>query len=163
MARKQNFNPNSEKVKEELLDNLEVDLEDIILEPVEDEKPDETPDTPTENAEDKDKDKESTTKKEKKTNKEKKTKKENKDMGNVVTATMLAEQLGTTPFALRGWLRKMFPNRKKGTAWRWEKGSKELQDVIDMYNSYQEKSMKRKEKLEEKSKPVEDIDVSIIE
>ena len=69
---------------------------------------------------------------------------------NYVTANQLAEELETTGFALRGWLRKQYPNRQKGTAWKWEKGSPELQEVIDSYKAYKKTPTKKETKGNDK-------------
>ena len=49
----------------------------------------------------------------------------------------LAEMLGTTAFKLRGFLRKYFRDMasQKGQTYVWEKGSPELQAIVDAYNT----------------------------
>ena len=65
--------------------------------------------------------------------------KEPKIGSNQVGTSALAEMLGITSRDLRMFLRKHFRNMgtEKGKTYVWEKGSKELQEIIDAYKSKQ--------------------------
>lgn len=56
---------------------------------------------------------------------------------NQIGAHALADMLGTTPFKLRGFLRKYFRDMatEKGKTYVWEKDSEELQAIVDAYNA----------------------------
>ncbi|MCK9444984.1 MAG: hypothetical protein M0Q14_10720 [Tissierellaceae bacterium] len=88
------------------------------------------------------------------------TKKKKAKVDNMVRAEQLAKELGTDGPKLRAWLRKQYPNRPKGAAWKWEKDSEELQEVIDGYIAYKEAPKKEKPKKKNKeSKPVKAVAV----
>jgi phage antirepressor YoqD-like protein len=118
MARK------NKDVEEELdldLDDLDLDEDDDMEDLVEEE------DAPEEEA------------------KPKKKPKKKAEPDNTIGANQLAKQLGTEGYKFRAWLRKQYPEHKKGTSWKWEKDSKELQEVIDTYKAKDNKP-KRKDK-----------------
>ena len=86
--------------------------------------------------------------------------KEPKINTNQIGTSGLAEMLGTTPRDLRAFLRKHFRNMEteKGKTYVWEKGSKELQEVIDAYKAKktEPKAPKApKEKAEVADKPTQ--------
>lgn len=76
-------------------------------------------------------------KKEKKAKKAKKEKPEKEKVeSKYISANKLAEELGTNGQNFRSWLRTQFPQHPKGTSWKWEKDSKELQELVDAWNAY---------------------------
>lgn len=67
---------------------------------------------------------------------------------NQIGAAALAEQLGTTGRELRVFLRKHFRDMStdKGKTYVWERGSKEVQEIIDAYKAAKAAPRTKKEK-----------------
>ena len=70
---------------------------------------------------------------------------------NQIGAAALAEQLGTTGRELRIFLRKHFRDMStdKGKTYVWERGSKEVQEIIDAYKAAKAAKAAPKPKKEE--------------
>ena len=70
---------------------------------------------------------------------------------NQIGTAALAEQLGTTGRELRVFLRKHFRDMStdKGKTYVWEKGSKEVQEIIDAYKAAKAAKAAPKPKKEE--------------
>lgn len=96
-----------------------------------------------------------------KAKKAKKEKKEKVQNDNFVGANELAIELGTEGPKLRAWLRNQYPERQKGSSWKWEKGSKELQEVIDGFKAYRATVGTRKTKEVVEMPEDEDFDLDI--
>lgn len=78
-----------------------------------------------------------------------------------IGAAALAEQLGITGRDLRIFLRKHFRdmNTEKGKTYVWEKGSKELQEIIDAYKAAKAAPKPKKEKaVAEATAPAETVE-----
>ena len=78
-----------------------------------------------------------------------------------IGAAALAEQLGITGRDLRIFLRKHFRdmNTEKGKTYVWEKGSKELQEIIDAYKAAKAAPRPKKEKaVAEATAPAETVE-----
>jgi len=82
---------------------------------------------------------------------------------NIMTPTDLAEELGITPYKLRAFLRKAFPTHKKGESWRFKKGSKDLQEVIDLYKAEAVKPRKAAKAKDVDVVDDDEIDITIID
>ena len=98
---------------------------------------------------------------EKKAPKEKKAPREVKIGANQIGAAGLAEQLGITGRDLRIFLRKHFRDMTtdKGKTYVWEKGSKELQEIIDAYKAAKAAPRPKKEKaVAEATAPAETVE-----
>lgn len=84
---------------------------------------------------------------------------------NQIGAAALAEQLGTTGRELRVFLRKHFRDMStdKGKTYVWERGSKEVQKIIDAYKAAKAAPRTKKEKAPAApaapAAPVEPIDL----
>jgi len=84
---------------------------------------------------------------------------------NQIGTAALAEQLGTTGRELRIFLRKHFRDMStdKGKTYVWEKGSKEVQEIIDAYKAAKAAPKTKKEKAPAAPaapvEPVETIDL----
>lgn len=114
---------------------------------------------------------EATSKKAPKGEKKGKAPREAKIGPNQIGAAALAEQLGTTGRELRVFLRKHFRDMStdKGKTYVWEKGSKEVQEIIDAYKAAKAAPRTKKEKAPTKAAapttpaapaaPVEPIDL----
>ena len=101
---------------------------------------------------------EATSKKAPKGGKKEKAPREAKIGPNQIGAAALAEQLGTTGRDLRIFLRKHFRDMstEKGKTYVWEKGSKEVQEIIDAYKAAKAAPKPEKEKAPtEAAAPVE--------
>lgn len=101
---------------------------------------------------------EATSKKTPKGEKKGKAPREPKIGPNQIGAAALAEQLGTTGRELRIFLRKHFRDMStdKGKTYVWERGSKEVQEIIDAYKAAKAAPRTKKEKaLAEAPAPVE--------
>jgi hypothetical protein len=80
---------------------------------------------------------------------------------NQIGAAALAEQLGTTGRELRIFLRKHFRDMStdKGKTYVWERGSKEVQEIIDAYKAAKAAPKPKKEKAPTKAAaPVETVE-----
>lgn len=83
---------------------------------------------------------------------------------NQIGAAALAEQLGTTGRELRIFLRKHFRDMStdKGKTYVWERGSKEVQEIIDAYKAAKAAKAAPKPKKEkaptEAAAPVETVE-----
>lgn len=111
---------------------------------------------------------EATSKKAPKGEKKGKAPREAKIGPNQIGAAALAEQLGTTGRELRIFLRKHFRDMStdKGKTYVWEKGSKEVQEIIDAYKAAKAAPRTKKEKVLAEAttpaapvEPVEPIDL----
>lgn len=100
------------------------------------------------------------TKKVKKEKGEKKAR-EPKIAPNQMGVSELASTLGTTGRELRMFLRKHFRDMstEKGKIYIWERGSKELQDIIDSYKAAKAAPRKRAEKKAEAEATAEAVEV----
>jgi hypothetical protein len=91
---------------------------------------------------------EATSKKDPKGEKKGKATREAKIGPTQIGAAALAEQLGTTGRELRMFLRKHFRDMStdKGKTYVWERGSKEVQEIIDAYKAAKAAPKTKKEK-----------------
>jgi len=104
---------------------------------------------------------EATSKKDTKGEKKGKAPREEKIGPNQIGTAALAEQLGTTGRELRIFLRKHFRDMStdKGKTYVWEKGSKEVQEIIDAYKAAKAAPKPKKEKAPTKAAaPVETVE-----
>lgn len=71
---------------------------------------------------------------------------------NQIGASGIAEILGIAPRELRMFLRKHFRDMstEKGKTYVWDKGSKEVQEIVDAYKQYKATPRKKAEPKEEK-------------
>ncbi len=104
---------------------------------------------------------EATSKKAPKGEKKEKAPREAKIGPTQIGAAALAEQLGTTGRDLRIFLRKHFRDMstEKGKTYVWEKGSKEVQEIIDAYKAAKAAPKPKKEKaVVEATAPAETVE-----